>query len=118
MPKKIGIVGARRRNTNNDYKALCKAITEVYEEGDILVSGGCKLGADHFAEMIAEDRGYSILIHHANWKRYGEPAGPIRNSKIAKDVDVLIALPAGIGTGGTDDTIRKCKKLKKKVILI
>lgn len=88
-------------------------------EGDGLVSGGCPKGADAFAENLARDLGISILIHHADWKGVaGKGAGFVRNTKIALDSDVLIAMPAEDRTGGTEDTIKKVLKLGKKVIYV
>lgn len=108
--KTIGIVGSRRRYSNQDYNLCQKAFAAVYKEGDRVVSGGCPRGADQFAERLARQYGCTITIHHANWDKHGNPAGPIRNSQIAADADVLIALPAEDRTGGTEDTISKFSK--------
>lgn len=117
--KVIGIVGSRRRNSANDMVACTAALDRIWEDGDRLVSGGCSKGADNFAEHIAKVRGLSIIIHYADWNGpAGKAAGFVRNSKIVKDADVLIALPAKDRTGGTEDTIKKALKLKVKVILV
>jgi len=42
--KRIGIVGSRRRNSEEDYRLLEKKFLEIYENGDELVSGGCPKG--------------------------------------------------------------------------
>lgn len=121
MPKlsirHIGIVGSRDRSDGADWIALTRAFDAIYRPGDRIVSGGCKLGADSFAEVIAAQRGLSILIHHANWDKLGNSAGPIRNTLIAEDCHILIALPSRKRKGGTDDTIAKATKLGKKIIL-
>lgn len=115
---KIGVVGSRRRNLKSDFDLLEKKIEEIWQDGDILVSGGCPEGADQFAEFIAKDQGLSILIHYPNWTKNGRTAGFARNTKIAEDCDFLIALPAKDRTGGTEDTIKKAKKLGKKIFLL
>jgi hypothetical protein len=51
---KIGIVGSRRRDTEQDYKIVLNKFEELYREGDIIISGGCPKGGDRFAEKIAE----------------------------------------------------------------
>lgn len=117
--KHIGIVGSRRRNSYNDYLQLKNKLEEIYEIGDIIVSGGCSIGADSYAELLAKNIGATIIIYHADWNKHGKQAGFIRNTKIAEDSDILIALPADDRTGGTEDTIRKYKKTgKNKLILL
>jgi hypothetical protein len=113
----IGIVGSRRRNTANDNIKLLVAFDKEYQEGDTLVSGGCPTGGDNMAEYLAKARGLTITIHFPDWIKHGKAAGFVRNSKIAEQCDVLIALVASDRTGGTEDTIKKCQKLGKKVIL-
>lgn len=113
MSKKIGIVGSRRRYSRDDFNLVKNKFLDYYEEGDIIVSGGCKTGADRFAETIARDMGITIIIHHANWDKNGKQAGFIRNTKIADDSDWLIACVSSDRKGGTEDTIRKFEKLEK-----
>lgn len=119
----IGIVGSRRRNTAKDHFATCATLNHYLSKNKIkdfkLVSGGCPKGGDLFAEAIARDKGLTITIHYPNWKGpAGKAAGFVRNTAIAEDCDVLIAVVASDRTGGTEDTIRKVKKLGKPVILV
>lgn len=118
-PQVIGIVGSRRRNADTDYHALVEAFDRVYREGDRIVSGGCPRGGDAFAEAIARSRGLTITIHHADWNGpAGRAAGFVRNTRIAEDADVLLALVAEDRKGGTEDTVRKAIKLGKRVIYV
>lgn len=116
--KTIGIVGSRRRTHEKDYDKLHKVFFEHFENGDHIVSGGCPTGADSWAEYLARERGITIIIHHADWINHGKIAGLMRNGDIAKDADILIALVAEDRTGGTEDTIKKAKKLNKRIIII
>ena len=119
MSKVIGIVGTRRRDTANDKLACLVAFDKVYEIGDSIVSGGCPKGGDSFAEWIAKARGLTITIHYPNWNGPAKrAAGFVRNTKIAEDCDILLALVAEDRKGGTEDTIKKCIKLGKQVVLI
>ena len=52
--KYIGIVGSRKRNSEHDLKCCIDQFFKIYEEGDIVVSGGCKSGADNFAQIICD----------------------------------------------------------------
>jgi hypothetical protein len=40
-------------------------------------------GADGLAERWAKERGHKYRNFAANWKRYGNPAGPLRNRDMA-----------------------------------
>lgn len=115
--KVIGIVGSRRRNSANDHVLCMVAYTKLYSEGDWIVSGGCPNGADSFAESIAKVNGVSIIIHYPNQRRDGMPGCYFaRNTLIARDCDILIALVAKDRKGGTEDTVKKAIKLGKQVI--
>lgn len=119
--KTIGIVGSRRRHSQRDSDALVRAFNEIYsyDDGDRIVSGGCERGADAYAESLARIKGITIVIHHADWNGpLGKAAGLSRNTLIAMDCDILIALPAPDRTGGTEDAIKKALNLGKKVILV
>lgn len=107
MAKVIGIIGSRSRNSPIDLAFTYDAFQQVYEEGDTIVSGGCPSGGDRFAEDIARLKHITILIHPAQWKKYGRSAGFNRNTYIAQDADILIACVAADRKGGTEDTIRK-----------
>ncbi len=105
--KWIGIVGSRTRNSGFDKTLVIQAFDKVYKQGDRIVSGGCKTGADSFAEFIARVDEVPILIHYAQWSRKGKSAGFQRNGDIAEDAEVLIACVSKDRTGGTEDTIGK-----------
>jgi hypothetical protein len=119
--KKIGVIGTRRRNSNKDFNLIREMIYKYYAEGDWLVSGGCKTGADSFAESIAKSDGMPILTFYPNYKKYGSPAALfIRNSHVAETSDLIIACVVHPeegteevlkrSTGGTEDTLRKFRK--------
>ena len=112
---KIGIVGSRRRDEQDDFLAVAKALQSILEEFGspdeevILVSGGCPKGGDRFAETFAEQLEYQIIIYRADWK-LGRHAGFLRNTDIARSSDILIACVASDRKGGTEDTITKFLK--------
>lgn len=132
----IGMVGSRRRDALGDFLAAREAFNKIYNPGDTLVSGGCPQGGDRFAELLAinivktlsvdelfllgvnsrkriiETLHAPIKIHRANWK-IGRHAGFVRNTDIAQDAEVLIALLARDRTGGTEDTVKKFVKIHK-----
>jgi len=118
--KTIGIIGARVRNTKEDYEKVKEEFLKIYEVGDIICSGGCPKGGDRFAEMIAKELNIKILIFKPEWEKYGKSAGYKRNGEIAKNSDVLIACVSEERIGGTEDTIKKFKEFNPfgEIILV
>jgi len=121
--KKIGIVGSRRRNSKSDFELLKKVFYSIYEDGDIIVSGHCPKGADAMAEIFAkelnltEDNG-KLILHRPDWDSHGKAAGFVRNTFIAEDSDVIIAVVSPDRAGGTEDTVKKAIKLGKQILLV
>ena len=109
--KKIGIIGSRRRNYTVDYADVWRAFKKIYKKDNIIISGGCPRGGDHFAEIIAKKLDIPIKIFRADW-RLGKHAGFLRNTDIARESDILIACVAEDRKGGKEDTIKKFKKFQ------
>lgn len=115
--KRIAIIGTRRRDTASVYGLIKDKFFEIYEEGDWIVSGRCKKGADRFAERLADDYGIPILLFPPNYRRYKMAAPIIRNKSIAQNSDFIIACvirpEEGLDEvlkrkkGGTEDTLKK-----------
>lgn len=138
----IGIVGSRRRDTWEDFEDCVTQFDLLYREGDLIISGGCPKGGDRFAELIAlmrtpcfgeyelwelsrqdrreliEEYNAPIRIFDADWNKLGRGAGFVRNTDIARESDILIAVVAPDRTGGTEDTVKKATNLGKKVYLV
>lgn len=118
--KYIGIIGSRKRNSEHDFLCCVDQFLQIYEEGDIIVSGGCPVGGDSFAKVIAE--AYceeEPIIFPADWKAHGKAAGFIRNTDIAEKSDILIAIITKDRNNckGTMDTVKKATKMNKTIIL-
>lgn len=99
---------------------LLKAVSGVYTEGDIFISGGCPLGADRFSEFISEDAQIPMVIFYPNMKPYANvakqrwmftKANYERNTLVAHNSDIIFALVAPDRKGGTEDTIEKFEKI-------
>lgn len=116
--KIIGIIGSRRRNSPEDFAQCEKAFLAIYKDGDEIVSGGCWAGGDKFAEILAKKYQVPIKIYYAQWRKLGKIAGFTRNTNIADDCHVLIALVSPDRTGGAEDTIRKAQFKGKEIILL
>ena len=116
--KTIGIIGSRRRDTEVDLKYCTQVFLRYYKNGDEIVSGGCPKGGDRFAEIIAKVGEIPIKIYYAQWGLLGKSAGFIRNTYIARDSDILLAVVAPDRTGGAEDTIRKAIDMNKTIVII
>ena len=84
----------------------------------VTIVHGNAIGADRYAALIAEELGYRVEPHPANWTRYGRSAGVIRNSEMlthGEGVVLVIAFPGG---RGTDDMVRQALKAGVKVLRV
>ena len=75
------VVGSR---TFSDFDFLKKKLDHLlsnYSPNVIIVSGGAK-GADTLAERYANEKGYEKMIFYADWKKFGNQAGYIRNRQM------------------------------------
>lgn len=113
MEFKVVVAGTR---DFNNYKLLKKVLEKLLErkiaEGYeiVIVSGTCK-GADLLSEQFAKEKDYRVDRFPADWS-LGRKAGPIRNEKMAKHGDALIAFWDGISRG-TKSMIDYMKKENK-----
>lgn len=143
----IGIIGSRRRATPADFNLLAARFYELYLPGDSIVSGGCPTGGDAFAEQLAEALGlrkvaaYSgvaqepvippcMVIHYPDKLRLDPELmlkapraayakiNYARNTLIAQDATVMLALVAADRKGGTEDTLKTFKKLGKTAVFL
>lgn len=113
--KRIIIIGSRRRNSDDDFLDVEICFLCHYVKGDIIISGGCPKGGDHFAEIISAKYNITMVVWEAEWNKDGQYrrwAGFERNTIVANNGDVVIACVAPDRTGGTEDTIKKFKKAK------
>ena len=131
----IGIIGSRRRNTEDDYFLLFDGIWDIIvnycithkelEYKDItIVTGDCDEGGDKFArERIPKDyKGAKLIVKRIKdpetgeemdfkrhrWFEYNTMCKIFysRNKEVAKEpLDYLIALVAPDRKGGTENTI-------------
>lgn len=85
----------------------------------VIVSGGAK-GADTVAEYLAYSMNIPPNIHHADWNRYGNSAGPKRNGLIEKDADACFAIVNKrlSFSKGTSHTVSLFQRSDKPVFLL
>ena len=131
---KVAIVGSRRYENKKKIKDFVFKIKEQYGTDTIIVSGGCKMGADKYAKKYALELGLQYEeyppfhdVHNLYCtmpsSRYSRPYSiknfHARNKIIAGTSDFVVAfIPEGIISDGTLSTLNYAKKFDKKRIII
>lgn len=99
-----------------DREFLFLQLNTLHEEDKIgkIINGGAT-GADTLSSLWAARTGVRFEIYRADWHRYGNGAGPIRNQHMLDDgrPDLVVAFPGGDGTA---DMVRKARAANVKVI--
>ena len=131
---KIAIVGSRRYENKKKIKDFIFKLKEEYGTDTIIVSGGCKQGADRYAKKYALELGLQYEeyppfheVHNLYCtlpsSRYGKPYSVknffARNKIIAGTSDFVVGfIPEGVDAKGTINTLSYAKKFNKKRIII
>ena len=131
---KVAIVGSRRYENKKKIKDFVFKIKEQYGTDTIIVSGGCKQGADKYAKKYALELGLQYEeyppfhdVHNLYCtmpsSRYARPYSVknyhARNKIIAGTSDFIVAFIAeGVQSDGTFSTLNYAKKFNKKRIII
>ena len=75
--------GRDYKNRSRVFEALDRLMAE---HGTLTIIEGGAVGADTFAgEWTCTQRSCQLVTEHANWEKYGRPAGPISNQKMIDD---------------------------------
>ena len=131
---KIAIVGSRRYENKKKIKDFIFKLKNEYGTNTIVVSGGCKDGADRYAKKYALELGLQYEeyppfheVHNLYCplpeSRYSKPYSVkyffARNKIIANTADIVVGfIPVGIESNGTMSTIKYAEKFDKKTIII
>ena len=89
--KEFRVVVAGSRNFG-DYERLSAELDKflVGKKNVVIVSGTAR-GADRMGEQYAAEHGYKIDQFPAEWGKYHQGAGPIRNMQMVKTADAVVA---------------------------
>ena len=102
---KVVIAGSR---DITDYDVLLKAIKECPFQITEVISGRAR-GVDTLGEKYAEDYGLKLHLFPADWKKYRNAAGPIRNAQMADFADAVLCVWDG-KSSGTKDMMNQARK--------
>ena len=133
-PIRVGIVGSRKYENRKKIKEFIFKLKTDKGADTIIVSGGCKTGADRYAKKYALEFGLQYQEFppfHETWniycpkdkKDYGKPYNVknffARNKIIAAYSDYVVAfIPRGVESPGSMSTINYAKKFGKKYLVI
>ncbi len=90
-----------------DYIVRCDGL-----QVDLVIEGGAP-GADRIGRAWAISRGYDFLTFEADWDKYGDSAGPIRNREMLNDgkPDMVVAFYTNPDKSkGTKDMVKIARK--------
>jgi hypothetical protein len=107
---RVIIAGSR---TIKDGDLVAKAIKESKFKVSSVLCGGAR-GADILGKSWAEANKIQVDEHPANWTKYSNAAGIMRNIVMANNADALIAIWDG-KSPGTRHMIDEAKKRNLKV---
>ena len=66
-----------------DYDAI-EEYLRTLPPGSVVINGRCR-GADNMARFLAHQLGYETMDFPADWNKYGDAAGPIRNGEMLRE---------------------------------
>lgn len=107
---KVIIAGSR---TVKDGNLVAEAIKESKFKISTVLCGGAR-GADMLGKSWAEGKNIPVDDYPANWTKYGNAAGILRNIVMANNAEALIAIWDG-KSSGTRHMIDEAKKRNLKV---
>jgi hypothetical protein len=92
------IAGGRYFKPTRDSVPFLDILVRVYPITEVV--SGCASGADSLGERWANARNIPVAQFPAEWARYGNAAGPLRNEQMAKHAvgGLCVLFPGGRGT--------------------
>ena len=131
---KVALIGSRRYENKKKIKDFVFKLKQQYGDKTIIVSGGCKQGADKYAKKYALELGLQYEeyppfheVHNLYCSlpesRYDKPFSMrnffARNKILVGTSDFIVAfIPKGVEANGTMNVLEYAKKLNKKRIII
>lgn len=100
MPKQKLIVAVTGGRKYADFFNVQRALAKVSTKFDITVVHGNATGADTLADVWCDRTHTPKLVCEADWTRYGDTAGFLRNQLMIDlhKPQLLLAFPGGNGT--------------------
>jgi len=114
---KVIVAGSRNFNNYDLVKEKLDRILKQKCDEEICIISGRAKGADSLGEQYAIEHKLYLLLFPADWDKYGNKAGYIRNVEMAERADALVAFWDGTSKGTKHMIdIANTKGLKVRVI--
>jgi len=115
MINRVVVAGCRNYNEYDEAKAYIDfCISNIRKENEIVIVSGCASGADALGERYAKENGLRLEKYPAEWKKYGNRAGPRRNEQMAQVCDYVICF-WDYKSNGTKSMIEYARKYNKPI---
>lgn len=82
----------------------------------MVIYGDCR-GVDRIGKDWAQHNFKSYVPYPADWDKHGKPAGPIRNTEMAKNADALVLIWNG-SSSGSADMLKKAKARNLEIMQV
>jgi hypothetical protein len=103
---KIAFTGGRNYNNKERVYQLMNTLSAILKDYSVIV--GDATGLDSLVVEYCKEHNIEHTVYYANWKKYKQAAGPIRNKEMAElNPFMLIAFPGGKGTA---NMVSECQK--------
>lgn len=118
---KVLVCGGRDYNDWESVRIILDALHCAPKNFIEVVMHGDARGADRLGGRWARENDVKELVFPANWKRYRNAAGPLRNSEMAAymadepEAWTCVAFPGG---NGTADMMKKAKAMGVNVLQV
>jgi len=97
---RVIVTGSRIHDDRDMIEQALRALEQKADWTDIILVHGAAAGADSIAQDVAFDNGWIVEPHPADWAKYGNRAGYVRNQEMADlGADLVIAFPIGESRG-------------------
>ena len=96
-----------------DYESIDNFVKKL-PKGTVIIQGMCR-GADLMARRAGLKHGFEVKDYSADWSKYGNAAGPIRNKQMLDEgkPDIVIAFHENISQSkGTKNMLKQADKMK------
>jgi hypothetical protein len=105
-PLRVLVCGGREYTNQGHIHSVLSSIHG--DPGISAIIHGAARGADLIAGVWAWENGVREMAFPADWNRYDNRAGPIRNAQMLKEgrPDLVVAFPGG---NGTNDMVMKAR---------
>ena len=112
----VAVVGSREYR-DSGHPTVEEVVAELARSAPnvTVISGGAR-GVDQRAIAAARGAGLAVREYPADWSRYGNRAGYLRNEEMVKAADMVVAFWDG-ESPGTKLTIGLCMKHHRTLLL-